>query len=144
MELNETDKERMDDLTQKITNDFEQQQFMATIGAQLLSIEKGKVKIQCRFREDLSQQNGYFHAGVITSLIDVACGYAALSMYPERDNVLSAEFKINLMRSAKGGTIIATGEVLKAGNMLTICEGLVTDEKEETIYAKMVATMICK
>jgi uncharacterized protein (TIGR00369 family) len=134
----------MDDLTQKITNDFEQQQFMATIGAQLLSIEKGKVKIQCRFREDLSQQNGYFHAGVITSLIDVACGYAALSMYPERENVLSAEFKINLMRSAKGGTIIATGEVLKAGNMLTICEGLVTDEKEETIYAKMVATMICK
>ena len=134
----------MNDLILKITKSFEQQQFMATIGAQLLSIEKGKVRIKCEFQERLGQQNGYFHAGVLTSLIDVACGYAALSMYPDRENVLSVEFKVNLMNSAKGGTIVATGEVLKAGNTLSICEGLVTDEKEEKIYVKMMATMICR
>ena len=127
----------------KITDSFNQQNFMKKLGARLTSVKKGEVKIECNFQDDLTQQHGYLHAGVLTSIVDSACGYAALTTMPENAEVLSVEFKINLLRPAKAKKIIATGTVFKAGRTLTICDGIVTDENEEKVFAKMTATMIC-
>ncbi len=130
-------------MKEKIIKSFNEQQFMQTLGAELISVEKGLVKIACTFHEGLTQQNGYFHAGVLTSIADSACGYAALTLMPEDADVLSVEFKVNLLRPAVGKRIIAIGKVFKAGKTLTICDGFVMDEQEKTVFTKMVATMIC-
>ena len=122
---------------------FYKQGFMKTLGAKLLSIEKGIVKIECPWHQSLTQQHGYFHAGVLTSIVDVACGYAAHSMMPEGSDVLSVEFKTNFLKVAKTDKIVAHGKVVKSGKTLTFCEGKVTDESEKILFATMQATMIC-
>ncbi|CAM1344553.1 PaaI family thioesterase [Tenacibaculum amylolyticum] len=122
---------------------FEKQGFMHTLGAEIIHIDKGILKIRCKKKDSLTQQHGFFHAGVLTSLMDTACGYAALTTMPKGSDVLSVEFKTNLMRAAKVNTIIATGTVVKTGKTLVFCEGKITDEKEETIFATLQGTMIC-
>ena len=129
---------------QKIKDNFAKQAFMKTLGAEIIQIEKGEVIISCSKNESLTQQHGFFHAGVLTSIADSACGYAALTMMPEDADVLSVEFKINLLRPANSDKIIATGTVLKSGRTLVICEGVVTDESETIIFAKMIGTMFVK
>ncbi|WP_246143082.1 PaaI family thioesterase [Tenacibaculum adriaticum] len=121
---------------------FGKQGFMKTLGAELIHIEEGFVKIKCTKNEGLTQQHGFFHAGVITSIADSACGYAALTTMPEGSDVLSVEFKTNLMRPAISDAIIATANVIKSGKTLVFCEAKITDEKEEKIFATMQATMI--
>ena len=122
---------------------FDKQGFMKTLGANIIAIEKGLVKIECNLKKELTQQHGFFHAGVITSIADVACGYAALTTMPEKSEVLSVEFKTNLMRPATANKIIATGKVIKSGKTLVFCEATITDEKETTIFATLQGTMIC-
>ena len=122
---------------------FDKQGFMKTLGAKLISIEKGIVKIECSLNDKLTQQHGFFHAGVITSIADVACGYAALTTMAKGSEVLTVEFKTNFIRSARTNKIIATGKVVKSGKTLVFCEGLITGPKEEKIFATMQATMIC-
>jgi len=122
---------------------FEQQGFMKTLGAEIILIEKGLVKISCTRTEAVTQQHGYFHAGVITSIADVACGYAAFTTMPKGYEVLSVEFKTNLMRAASSNKIIATGKVIKTGKTLIFCEAKVTDETEEIIFATFQGTMFC-
>lgn len=117
---------------------------MKSLGAEIVRIEEGKVVISCSKNENLTQQHGFFHAGVLTSIADSACGYAALSVMPEDTDVLSVEFKINLLRPATAEKIIAAGTVLKNGRTLIVCEGIVTDESETTVFAKMLGTMIVK
>ena len=134
----------MDKLYQRIQSSFEKQGFMGTLGARLQTVSLGKVIITCPFKKGLTQQHGFFHAGVLTSIVDSACGYAALTTMPEGKEVLSVEFKINMMRPAQSSQIIATGQVLKSGRTLTICEGVVTDETGEKVFAKMMATMISR
>ena len=116
---------------------------MQMLGASLVSVKEGEVIITCEHQQKLTQQNGFFHAGVLTSLVDSACGYAALTMMPENADVLSVEFKMNLLRPATTKKIIAIGKVIKAGKSITVCEGTVMDEKEEKILCKMLATMFC-
>jgi uncharacterized protein (TIGR00369 family) len=115
---------------------------MTTLGARLTNIEPGKVTIECSLHEGLTQQHGFFHAGVLTSIVDSACGYAALTLMPEDKEVLSVEFKINFLKPANTSKIIATGTVLQSGNKLTVCEGHVYDETKTRLLAKMTATMI--
>lgn len=122
---------------------FDQQGFMKTLGAKIISIEKGLVKISCERTKEVTQQHGYFHAGVITSIADVACGYAAFTTMPEGSEVLSVEFKTNLMKAANADKIIATGKVIKSGRTLIFCEAKVTDESEEIIFATFQGTMFC-
>jgi uncharacterized protein (TIGR00369 family) len=129
---------------QRIKDSFDKQGFMKTLGAEIIHIEEGKVVIACTKNEGLTQQHGFFHAGVLTTIADTACGYAALSVAPEDADVLSVEFKINLMRPAVSDKIIATGTVLKSGKTLVFCEGVVTDESETTVFAKILATIIVK
>ncbi len=115
---------------------------MQTLGASIRSVEPGRAVIECPFQLGLSQQNGYFHAGAITSLLDSACGYASLSVMEEDADVLSAEFKINLLKPADTQLIIAEGKVIQAGRTLVVCEGWAWDGAAKKLLAKMQATMV--
>lgn len=126
----------------RIKDSFEKQEFMRTLGARLESVEPGRVVISCSDRTGLTQQHGYYHAGVLTSIADSACGYAALTSMPDNADVLSVEFKINLLRPCDVGSIRAVGSVLKNGRTLVVCEGVVTDPEGNSIFAKILATMI--
>jgi uncharacterized protein (TIGR00369 family) len=129
-------------VSKRIRENFRRQGFMETLDAELFLIENGKVIIQCSFDPKLSQQNNFFHAGVLTSIVDTACGYAAYTTMPEGSDVLTVEFKINFMKPANTDKIYATGTVIQAGKTLVICEGKVTNEKQDIVFAKMIATLI--
>jgi len=116
---------------------------MQTLGTKIMKIEKGKVVLSCKKNASLTQQHGYLHAGVLTTLADTACGCAARTMMPDNTEVLSVEFKMNFLKPVETNEIVASGLVIQAGKKLTICEGLVTDETGKVLYAKMLATMIC-
>lgn len=126
----------------RVLKSYNRQQFMKLLGAEMITINEGTVAISCEVSSQLTQQHGFLHAGVITTLMDVACGYAALSMMPEDKEVLSVEFKTNLLKACKVDKVMAVGKVVKAGSRLTFCEGRLMDEAEETLFATMTATMI--
>ncbi|MCI8329484.1 MAG: PaaI family thioesterase [Oscillibacter sp.] len=132
----------MKTLYDQIRSSFVRQNFLALLGAELESVEPGQVVISCRRREDLTQQQGFLHGGLVTSIADVTCGYTALTVIPEGQEVLTVEFKINLLRPVTGRKIIAAGSVIKAGKSLVITEAEVTDADSGKIVAKMLATMI--
>ena len=87
----------MNDIQERIAVSFKSQGLMATLGAQLVSVADGEVQIEMPFSTQLSQQHGYVHAGAITSIVDSACGYAALTKAPLESDVVTAEFKINFV-----------------------------------------------
>ena len=115
---------------------------MKTIGAKIETIEKGKVVISCEYDEKLTQQHGFFHGGLLATLADTACGYAALSTKEEGVEVMGVEFKINFLKAAKAKKIVAIGKVIKSGRTLIICDGRIMDDKEEVLFAKVTATII--
>lgn len=130
---------------QRITDSFNQQQVMATLGAELVRVDPGEVVIRLPYQPKLTQQHGFLHAGVVTAIIDTACGYAAYSLMPADSQVLSVEFKINLMAPAKGDELVATGKVIKPGRNITVCNGdavMITDGQSKPV-AHMVGTMMC-
>lgn len=122
--------------------EFGWQTFMSTLGAELVSVLPGEVIIELPYRDDLVQQNGFLHAGVTTSVIDSACGYAALTRMADDLDVLSVEFKVNLLAPAAGTRFRATGKVLKAGRTLTVCQGEMIALDSGTCVALMTATMM--
>jgi uncharacterized protein (TIGR00369 family) len=128
----------------RVRDSFDKQKFMATIGARLARVEPGKVDIELAARDDLVQQHGFIHAGVLASAADSACGYAALSLMPAGAAVLSIEFKINMLAPAAGDRIVARGSVLRAGRTVTVCWGEVAayTGDNEKLVATMVATMM--
>jgi uncharacterized protein (TIGR00369 family) len=132
------------DYETRVRKSFARQKLMGTIGAVVTRVTPGRVTIEMPFREDLTQQHNYLHAGIVTALVDTACGYAALSLMPAGAEVLSVEFKINLLSPAKGERIIALAEVVKPGRRITVCEGKAVAESggKEKIIAAMLATMI--
>jgi len=127
---------------ERIRQSFERQGLLRTLGASLESVESGTVTVACSFDERLTQQHGLLHGGVLASLVDVACGYAALTMMPEDREVLTVEFKIHFLKPAKTDRLIAVGKVVQAGRTLTVCEGLVFDATRTRLLAKMTATMM--
>jgi uncharacterized protein (TIGR00369 family) len=119
---------------------------MGLLGAELSRVEAGIVEITLPYRADLAQQHGYLHAGIVTTIADSACGYAAYSLMPPNSEVLSVEFKVNLLRPAKGETFVATAEVVKAGRTLTVARADVFGvdrEARRELVATMLGTMIC-
>lgn len=94
---------------------------MALIGARLTTVEPGRVEIELPFRPDLSQQHGFFHAGMISTIADSAGGYAGFTLFPADAGVLTVEFKINLIAAADGEKALAVGEVIRSGRTLTVC-----------------------
>src|SRR5258706_7471805 len=93
---------------------------MKLIGAGLSLVAPGVVEITLPYRVDLAQQHGYLHAGIVTTIADSACGYAAFSLMPAGSEVLSVEFKVSLPRPARGEKFVARAEVIKAGRTLTV------------------------
>jgi uncharacterized protein (TIGR00369 family) len=94
---------------------------MAHLGATMERVEPGRVEIALAFRPELSQQHGFFHAGVIATIADSAGGYAGFTLFPAEAGVLTVEFKINLIAAADGERAIAAGEVIRCGRTLTVC-----------------------
>lgn len=131
---------------ERVRASFARQKVMATIGAVLRSVEPGKVEIQLPFSDRLTQQDGFLHAGITTTIVDSACGYAALSLMPPDSAVLTVEFKINLVAPARGALFVATGRVIKPGRTLTLCAGEVNAidalTGKHTLVAVMQATLI--
>lgn len=95
---------------------------MKRLGARMTRLNKGLVEISAQNRPDLSQQDGFVHAGVLATLLDTAGGYAVLSLLPRGSRVLAVEFKINFTRPAIGDEVRAVGKVRKLGRTLAICE----------------------
>ena len=131
---------------EEIKQSFAKQTIMSLIGAELSRVEPGIVEITLPYRADLAQHHGYLHAGVVTTIADSACGYAAYSLMPPKSEVLSVEFKVNLLRPAKGEVFMAAAEVVKSGKTLTVARadvfGLDQSGRRELI-ATMLATMMC-
>ena len=119
---------------------------MQLIGAKLHLVEPGAVDISIPYREDLTQQNGYLHAGILATVADSACGYAAHTLMPAEADVLSVEFKVNLLRPAMAETFVAEARVIKAGQTLTVTQCNVYGKTGEVskLIATMLATMIRK
>lgn len=129
-----------------VRSSFAAQALMAHIGASLTRLEPGLVEITMPFKHNLTQQNGFLHAGIVTTLADTACGFAALSLMPEGANVLSIEFKQNLLAPALGTKFTAEGQVLRAGQTITVCQGELRAWQggEAKLVATMLATMIAR
>jgi len=123
---------------------FARQRVMETIGARLVRIEPGQVEIELDYREDLTQQHGYLHAGIITAIVDSACGFAAHTLMPPGSGVLTVEYKVNFTSPARGDRFLARGRVIKPGRTLTVCvgEALATDGAEQRIVAVIQTTMM--
>ncbi len=113
----------MNDMHERISLSFNAQGFMATLGAELVSVADGEVHIALPFSTHVAQQHGFVHAGAITTIVDNACGYAALTRAPSGCEVVTAEFKVNFMRPAVGEHFLAIGKVINAGKQLTVCTG---------------------
>ena len=128
----------------RVRASFARQQFMATLGATLEAVRPGEVVIALPFRPELTQQHGFLHAGAVTTVVDSACGFAALSLMEPGAGVLSVEFKQNNLAPAAGTLFRAYGRVLKAGRTLTVCSGELRALRgeEEVLVAVMQATMM--
>jgi uncharacterized protein (TIGR00369 family) len=129
-----------------VRRSFARQKLMQTIGASLTRVAPGEVEIVLPFRDDLTQQHGYLHAGIVTSIVDTACGYAALSLMPAASEVLTVEFKLNFLAPAMGSHMVARSRVTTPGRTLTVCTGdaFAIQDGKEKLVATMLATMIAR
>ena len=132
------------DFAARVRASFAGQRLMETFGARLVRVEPGEVDVELPFRDDLTQQHGYLHAGAVAAIADTACGYAAITLIAADATVLSVEFKLNLLAPARGDRLIARGRVLRPGRTLTVCTGEVVavTAGRETPVAAILATMI--
>ena len=119
----------------RIRESFGRQKAMALIGAELTVVEPGATEIALAYREDLTQQKGFVHGGIIGMIADTACGYAAFSLMPADCSLVTVEYKINILAPARS-SLVARGHVVKAGRTLTVTRGEVYAED-----GKHIATM---
>ena len=137
-------KERNPDFEARVRGSFAKQTIMGLLGASLHRVELGRVSVVLPARADLCQQDGFFHAGVSTTIADSAAGYAALSLFDPQTEVLSTEFKVNLLAPAIGDRLRAVATVLKPGRTLTVVEADVfADSGDKTVHCvRFLGTMI--
>lgn len=123
---------------------FGRQRVMESIGARLVRVEAGEVEIELRFDERLTQQTGSLHAGVVTTVLDSACGYAAYTLMEPGSEVVSVEFKVNLLAPAVGEKLVARASVVRAGRTITVCraDGWMVRDGKEVQVAMMTGTMM--
>ncbi len=133
------------DFEECVRDSFARQGIMDLIGARLTRVEPGLVEIELPYRADLTQQHGFFHAGITSTIADSAGGYAAYSLMPAGVSVLTTEFKINLLAPAEGELLRALGRVVRPGQLLTVCEVDVFALKDgaATPCAKLLETLMC-
>jgi uncharacterized protein (TIGR00369 family) len=133
------------DFDARVRASFARQQIMRFIGATLTRVEPGHVEIALPFRPELTQQHGFFHAGVTGTIADSAGGYAGYTLFPADSSVLTVEYKMNLLAPADGECLVATGRVIRSGRTLTICELAVAAVKngKSTDCAHGLQTLMC-
>jgi len=132
------------DFETRVRESFARQTLMQTMGARLARVAAGEVEIEMGYRGDLCQQHGFVHAGVVTAIVDSACGYAAMTLTPAGSDILTIEYKINFMSPAAGERFVGRGRVTRPGRQVTVCAGDVVaiDGGKEKTIATMLATMI--
>ncbi len=132
------------DYKNKVRESFERQQFMTYINAELVEVLPGYCEIHIPYDSNLTQQHGYFHAGIISTLADNAAGYASFSLMEEDASILTVEFKLNIMSPGDGEKLIGKAKVLKSGKTLTICRAEVYAVKQgvEKLCAAAQSTLI--
>ena len=111
------------DYEARVRESFARQQVMTKLGAEMILVSPGWVEIDMAYQEDLTQQHGFLHAGIVATLLDSACGYAAYTLMEPGDNVVAVEFKTNFLRPATGERLVARARVLRSGRSLTVCTG---------------------
>jgi uncharacterized protein (TIGR00369 family) len=123
---------------------FDRQQAMRTLGISMVRIEAGEVELSMPYAADWTQQNGFVHAGIITAGLDTACGIAAFTLMPAGSDVLTVEFKTNLLAPAKGERFAFRAGVVKPGRTLTVCEAraFALADGVETLIATMTGTLM--
>ncbi len=126
------------------TATFEQQRAMRTLGIAILRLEPGEVDLSMPYSADWTQQNGFVHAGIITAGLDTACGIAAFTLMPPGSDILTVEFKTNLLAPAKGERFVFRACVVKPGRTLTVCEAraFALTHKAESLIATMTGTLM--
>jgi uncharacterized protein (TIGR00369 family) len=129
----------------RVRESFARQGLMAHLGAEVVALEPGGAVIRVPFRGELTQQHGYFHAGVTGAIADTACGYAAYTLMGAEDSVLTVEYKINLLAPADGEELVARARVVRSGKTLKICMADVFVKKggAENHCATVLATIMC-
>jgi len=129
----------------RVRESFERQGLMKYLGAELVSLERGGVVIRVPFRGELTQQHGYFHAGVTGAIADSACGYSAYTLMPADSSVLTVEYKMNLLAPADGEELIARARVVRSGKTLKVCSAdvFVLKGGAENHCATMLSTVMC-
>jgi uncharacterized protein (TIGR00369 family) len=132
------------DYENRVRTSFGRQGVMTTLGAAMTRIAPGETEIEFPYAPDFTQHNGYIHAGVMTTVVDSACGYAAYTLMPADSDVLSIEYKVNFMSPAIGEKFRCVGKVVKAGRTVTVCSGdvIAVNNGAEKTVATMLATMI--
>jgi uncharacterized protein (TIGR00369 family) len=125
---------------EKIIKSFNRQGMMKTIHASILAIRPGEIELEFPYQSNLTQQHGFIHAGIVSTVLDTACGYAAFSLMPDNAAVLTIEFKVNLLSPAKGERFRAVGRVKKPSNTITVTEGELFSQVAGG--QKLVATMV--
>src|ERR1700682_332566 len=128
----------------RVRASFARQQAMRLIGARLLDLRPGYCAIEMPLREDLTQQHGYVHAGIVSAIADSAGGYAGFTLFPDDSSVLTVEYKLNLVAPAMGERLVAEAEVVKPGRTLAITRGEVYAERDgkRTLCAIMQQTLM--
>lgn len=133
------------DYEERVRSSFARQNAMKTIGAELTLVTPGIVEIEMPFSPALTQQHGLLHAGVISTALDSACGYAAFSLMPEDASVLTIEFKVNLLAPGRGVRFLFRGSVTKPGRTIIVADGqayAIGDDDEAKLIATMTGTMM--
>jgi uncharacterized protein (TIGR00369 family) len=133
------------DFAARVRASFGRQAVMATLGAALEAVEAGRVVIAMAHRPQLTQQHGFLHAGIVSTALDSACGYAAFSLMPADAAVLTIEFKVNLLAPARGPQFRFEGQVTKAGRTISVVDGRAYQHDgggEPVLIATMTATVM--
>ena len=132
------------DFRERVRASFARQNAMAALGIGVRSVEPGHVELEMAYDPELTQQHGFVHAGIISTALDSACGYAAFSLMPVEAAVLTVEFKVNLLAPAKGQSFVFTGLVVKPGRTITVCDAraVAIDDGSEKLIATMTGTLM--
>ena len=128
----------------RVRASFDRQGAMRLIGARLTELRPGYCTIELPYRDDLTQQHGYIHAGIVSAIADSAGGYAGFTLFPPDASVLTVEYKMNLLAPAAGERLVAVGEVVKQGRTLAITRGEVyaVDGGRRSLCAIMQQTLM--
>ena len=125
----------------RVRDSLARQGLMATLGVELVAVERGRVDLALRYDDRFTQQHGFLHAGAVASVLDSACGYAAYSVMPADAEVLTVTYTINLLAPAAGQLFSITGSVVRAGRTLVVCRGEAFADDGTVPFAIMQATM---